>query len=116
MSNKKPDGPGIIPVEYKVVVLPDEPKDVTSGGIVVPDVVKDKLKWRTSKATLVAVGGNAFQDWQPPIPKPGDRVYVAIAAGIVHVGPDGREYRIVNDKDIAGIIEWEDENDRAIQW
>lgn len=104
-------GAGIRPVEFKVVVLPDPPRDQTAGGIWKPDVVKDKEKWRTSKATLVAVGGNAFEDWREPIPQVGDRVYVAIASGIVHKGPDGKEYRIVNDKDIAGIIEWEDEND-----
>lgn len=100
MENKS----GVIPVEYKVVVLPDQPSDRTEGGLWKPDIVKDREKYKTVKATLIAVGGNAFEDCKPPIPKPGDRVYVAVAAGIVHEGPDGKEYRLVNDKDVCGII------------
>jgi co-chaperonin GroES (HSP10) len=94
---------GVIPVEYKVVVLPDEVEEKI-GSIHIPDTVRDKQKHRTVKATLVAAGGNAWDGWSEPIPSPGDRVYVAVGAGIVHEGPDGKEYRIVNDKDIAGIL------------
>lgn len=102
---------GTIPVEYKVLVLPDPVEERTSGGLWKPDIVKEQEKWRTSKATLIAVGGNAFEDWNPPVPKPGDRVYVSIAAGIIHEGADGREYRLVNDKDIVAIIVEEEAND-----
>jgi chaperonin GroES len=95
---------GVTPIEYKVVVLPDPIEEVTQGGIIKPGIVRDREKHRTVKATLIAVGGNAFEDCKPPIPQPGDRVYVAVAAGIIHEGPDGEEYRLVNDKDIVGII------------
>jgi len=94
---------GVIPVEFKVVVLPD-PVEEKIGSIHVPDTVRDRMKHRTVKATLVMAGGNAFEDWHPPIPQNGDRVYVAVGAGIIHEGPDGREYRIVNDKDVVGIL------------
>ena len=98
-----PNESGVLPVEFKVVVFPD-PVEEKIGAIHVPDSVRDKMKHRTVKATLVAVGGNCFEDWRPPVPVPGDRVYVAVGAGIIHEGPGGNEYRIVNDKDIAGIL------------
>jgi co-chaperonin GroES (HSP10) len=95
---------GVVPIEFKVVVLPDPIKEMTEGGLYKPDIVREREKHRTVKATLIAVGGNAFEDCKPPVPQPGDRVYVAVAAGIIHEGPDGKEYRLVNDKDIVGII------------
>jgi chaperonin GroES len=98
---------GVLPVEFKVVVKLDPVEEKTASGLIVkPDIVKDKERWRTIKATLVAIGGTAFTNpsWGEPTPAVGDRVYVAVAAGIVHIGPDGDEYRIVNDKDIAGIL------------
>lgn len=98
------NGSGMVPVEFKCVVLPDQPKEVTRGGLVVPEVVRDKEKHRAVKAVLVACGGNAFDDWNGTRPEVGQRVYVAVGAGIIFKGPDGKEYRIINDKDIAGVI------------
>jgi co-chaperonin GroES (HSP10) len=94
---------GFIPVEYKVLVLPDVPKEQI-GSIFVPETVRDKEKHRAVKAILVAVGGDAFEDWTDPIPEIGDSVYVAVGAGLFYDGVDGRVYRIINDKDIAGIV------------
>lgn len=94
---------GVLPVEYKVVVLPD-PVEEKIGSIHVPDSVKDKLRHRTIKGTFIAGGGNAFEGWNDPVPEPGDRVYIAVGAGIIHEGPDGKEYRLANDKDIVGIL------------
>ena len=91
-------------------MLLDPVEEKTAGGIIVkPDIVKDRERWRTIRATLVAAGGLAFTNptWGDPTPVIGDRVYVAVAAGIVHFGPDGREYRIVNDQDIAMILDEE---------
>lgn len=103
MENKS----GVMPVEYKVVVKLDPVEEKTASGLIFkPDAVKDKERWQTIRATLVAVGGLAFTnpDWGDPTPEPGDRVYVAVAAGIVHKGNDGEEYRICRDQDIAGIL------------
>lgn len=98
------NGSGVVPVEDKCIVLPDEIQEKTAGGIIRPDIVREREQYKAVRAELIAVGGNSFQDWQPPIPEPGQRVYVAVAAGIMHTGPDGRKYRIVLDRDIAGII------------
>jgi co-chaperonin GroES (HSP10) len=51
------------------------------------------------------MGGNAFEDWQEPIPKVGDMIWYAKYAGYVVKGDDGVEYRLANDKDIAAIVQ-----------
>ena len=96
---------GIQPVEYKVLVLPEQIEEKTEGGIILPDTTKEKEEWAQIKATLVAVGGNAFKDpdWNEPVPQIGDQVYIAKYAGNFIEGIDGKEYRLCNDKDIAGI-------------
>ena len=93
---------GIMPVEFKVLVKPDV-VDKQIGSIIMPDITHEKEQMAQVKATLVAVGGNAFEDWKPPVPKPGNRVYVAKYAGIHKVGKH-EDHQLINDKDIAGII------------
>jgi co-chaperonin GroES (HSP10) len=92
-------------VEYKCLIKPDEVEAKTSGGIYLPDIAKEQEETAQVMATLVAIGGNCFEDWQGSIPQVGDRVYVAKYAGIHRVpGMDGL-YRFVNDKDIIAIID-----------
>lgn len=92
------------PVEYKVLVKPDK-VDEMSGPLFVPAHVRDKLQLAETKSTLVACGGNAFEDWQGVRPVVGDRVYIARYAGMYVKGEDGEEYRLCNDKDISAIID-----------
>ena len=95
---------GMQPVEYKVLVFPDKIEEKTKGGIILPDEAREKEEWAQVKATLVAIGGNAFENWSPPLPSPGQRVYVAKYAGFRVRGADGEMYQLVNDKDVAAII------------
>lgn len=94
---------GIQPVEYKVLIKPEVVEERTAGGLYLPDQSKDKEKMAQVKGVLVAIGGNAFEDWSGS-PKIGDTVYFAKYAGYVVKGEDGEEYRLANDKDIAAII------------
>lgn len=97
--------------EYKCLVLPDPVEEMTAGGLIAkPQTVMEKEKWSTSKATFIAASAAAFQDFRRGdvvsyIPQPGDRVYISIAAGIIHEGPDGRSYRIIRDKDVVAQID-----------
>ena len=95
---------GIQPVEYKALVRPDVVEKKTSGGIYLPDTTHEMQELAQVKAHLIAVGGNAFEGWVGKIPRVGHRVYVAKYAGIRVKGADGRQYQIVNDKDIAAVI------------
>lgn len=100
---------GIQPVEYKVLVLPEEIEEKTEGkhgiGIFLADQTKEKEEWAQIKAILVAVGGSAFcdPDWKEPVPQIGDQVYIAKYAGNIIEGKDGKEYRLCSDKDIGAI-------------
>jgi co-chaperonin GroES (HSP10) len=95
---------GIQPVELKVLVYPD-PIDEKVGSIYMPETVRDKESRAQVEATLIAVGGHAFDDWKKPIPKPGERVYMGKYAGIKDItGVDGKVYNLIRDNDILAII------------
>lgn len=101
---------GVTPVEFKVLVLPSDIEvdpafaRARKLGLQLPRDVEDRELMAQIVADLVAVGGNAFEDWKAPIPKRGDRVLIAKYAGVTIRGADGLEYRMLNDKDISGII------------
>jgi len=106
-----PNPSGIQPVEFKCLIKPyaieetDEAlKSAREAGILLPPVENDREQMAQCIALLVAVGGNAFEDWQDPKPKPGDRINIAKYAGVEALGADGRGYRIVSDKDIAAVL------------
>ena len=91
--------------EYKCLVLPDEVAAMTAGGLHLSPQTVDREKMKTCKATFILRSENAFRDWGGYMPEPGDRVYVAVASGMIHKGSDGKEYRIVNDKDVVGQLD-----------
>jgi len=120
---------GIFPYLDRVVVKPDEIEEVTEGGIVIPDNVTEQHQQAQATGTLVAVGPDAFihsrvvverlidgemkvvevrtEGYKPEtVPKPGDRVQFAKYGGLVNIGSDGQEYRVLNDRDITcGVSE-----------
>lgn len=95
---------GLQPVEYKVLIEPEEVEQKSSGGIILAPTTTEKEKMAQVRGRLIAVGGNAFADWLPPIPKVGDQVWYAKYSGLVVKAKDGRELRLANDKDIAAIV------------
>jgi chaperonin GroES len=98
------------PVEFNVVVELDPIEEVTKGGIILPGekVERDKLAYE--EGTLVALSPLAFSyanpsDWMDQrMPQAGDRVLLARYQGILRE-KDGKNYRIVKDKDIVAVIE-----------
>lgn len=96
---------GIQPVEYKVLVLPEEVQKQTEGGIYLPDQTKEKEEWAQTIATVIAVGGSAFKDpdWNQPIPQIGSQIVMNKYAGDYIEGDDGKEYRVISDKEIKAI-------------
>ena len=95
---------GLHPVEYKVLIKQDAIEEMSEGGIVIAQQTLEKEQWAEVKATLVAVGGNAFSDWLGDKPEAGDRVVVRQYAGYKIKGQDEEEYQVCNDKDITLII------------
>ncbi len=102
---------GLQPVEYKILILPelveetDEClKSAKAAGLVLIDKTTDREKQSQVRGTLVAIGGNAFEDWHGQIPEVGMVVWFAKYAGFCVPGDDGKEYRLCNDKDVAALV------------
>lgn len=100
------------PIGTKVLVATDWVDDHTKSGLVtLPTETVERMSLAVRTGTLVAIGGGAFSDWPnsdkrwPGVsPKVGDRVDLAMYAGILIEGADGRHYRLCQDVDIAAII------------
>lgn len=95
----------MIPVEYKVIVKQIAIEEKTAGGIIMPEDIRKKEQKAEVKAKVIAVGGNAFEDWKGEIPRLNDTVIVRKYAGYFIQGNDGEEYQVCNDKDISVILE-----------
>ena len=100
------------PLEYKVVVLPDEMETVSEGGLHIPDITIDRIEYAVETGTIVSMAGNAFADKSVFAEKPsvGDRVFFSKYSGSMFEiqKPDSRDrikYRLMNDKDISAILE-----------
>ncbi len=102
----------IKPVWGRAVVLPNDItetdptlKSAVAAGFVLPDSQeKERLQHSQVEGTLIAVGGNCFDDWKDPIPEVGDKVIFDKYAGFIkEVG--GKEYRVISDTDILAIGE-----------
>lgn len=109
-----PNPSGIIPLDHRVLVFRDPVEEKSKGGIILPDSEKDKQKWATTNATVIAVGEMAWAEAihdanrfgiEARYPQPGDRVKVGRHTGDNHTGKDDREYTIVNDDDVTALLE-----------
>ena len=103
---------GMQPVEYKILIAPEDVGDTDpvlaaarAAGIEIAKKTTEREAMAQVKGRLIAVGGNAFEDWKGTIPQVGDVVYFAKYAGYIIKGDDGKEYRLANDKDCSAIIE-----------
>jgi co-chaperonin GroES (HSP10) len=100
---------GVMPTEYKVLILPTEIEEKTKGGIFLPDEHKDRAQFAQMEGTLIALAPLAFtyDKWEgieDQKPKVGDKVLFAKFAGFAHKGKDGKTYRVVNDRDVSAVI------------
>lgn len=104
---------GIQPTEFKVLIAADEVEEVTKGGIIRPIELVDREKYGQTRGRIVAVSPHAFTyadreawiDAGIPKPKPGDIALYARHAGLRVKGKDGKDYLLVNDKDICATFE-----------
>jgi chaperonin GroES len=102
---------GAQPVEYKVIIKVDKVDEKTAGGIYLPEIVQEMDQNAHTRGVLVEIGGNAFEHFEEPIPRRGQRVMFGRYVGMKFVGADGEEYRALNDKEIIVIFEKEFEGD-----
>ncbi len=103
---------GIIPLDHRVLIQQDRPKEKV-GSIILPPSKVDEEKYAMTNATVIAVGSLAWAeakhdaerfgvDFNAPVA--GSRVKVGKYAGTRYEGEDGAEYTIVNDEDVIGLL------------
>jgi co-chaperonin GroES (HSP10) len=98
MKNKS----GLTPVGQAVLVEPYEPeRNVKSSIIAIPPSARERMTMAEQRATVVAIGPEAWKDEKGPRAKVGDRVMISAYAGMMTTGPrDGKQYRVINARDI----------------
>ena len=92
----------IQPLADRIMVKVLEAKDVTKGGIVLPDTAKEKPQ----EAEVVAVGKGKISDEGKAIApevKVGDKVMFGKYSG-TEITLDGKEYLILKEEDILAIV------------
>jgi chaperonin GroES len=96
-------GERITPLEDRLVVKPDEADQVTKGGILLPDVAKE----RPMRGTVIAAGPGRRTELTgvlvPTEVKVGQRVLFARYQGEVIKSGDA-EYRILREKDVSAVL------------
>ncbi|MBI0474229.1 hypothetical protein D9601_02465 [Sphingomonas sp. MA1305] len=77
------------------------------GSVFIPDSVRDKDKLTGVQGRVVSKSPACFDHGQfgDAVPELGDIVQFAKLAGVMTTGADGREYRIIQDKDVMAIVE-----------
>ncbi|MDD4203198.1 MAG: co-chaperone GroES [Candidatus Omnitrophica bacterium] len=91
----------IRPLGDRVIVENLKPKEVTKGGIIIPDTAKEKPQ----EAKVVAVGKGKVEDGKliTPEVKIGDTVLYGKYAG-TEIKMDDKEYLILKEDDILAIV------------
>lgn len=96
---------GILPVEFKVLIKQDVVEKKSEGGIILTETTVERNQIAQVKGTVIAIGGDAFKEWEGIIPQVGDKVLTAQYAGVKADGKDNEEYRLINDNDITAVLE-----------
>jgi len=92
----------IQPLADRIMVKVLDAKDVTKGGIILPDTAKEKPQ----EAEVVAVGKGKVSDEGKviaPEVKAGDKILFGKYSG-TEITVDGKEYLILKEEDILAII------------
>ena len=103
-------GKCVWPTEYNVLIEPKKVDDMSKGGIIIPDTSKERDQFAQTEGVLVAISPLTFTyasevEWGvADKPKPGDRVLFAKYSGTTVKGSDGKDYRLVKDKDITAVL------------
>ncbi len=91
------------PLNDRILVKRVEEKEVTKGGIIIPDTAKEK----PAEGKVVAIGNGKLGEDGKRIPleiKKGDRILFGKYGG-AEINIDGQEYLIMNEGEVLGVIE-----------
>jgi len=93
----------IQPLGDRILVEPIKEGDVKKGGIIIPDTAKEK----PTQGKVIAIGTGKLDDNGKVIPfhvKKGDKVLMPRYGGS-EVKIDDKEYQILREDDLLGIIQ-----------
>ncbi len=93
----------IQPLGDRVLVEPLKEEETKKGGIIIPDTAKEK----PTEGKVIAIGTGKLDDKGNKIPfnvKKGDKVLMPKYGG-TEVKYDGKEFQIVREDDLLGIID-----------
>ena len=91
------------PLHDRVIIERLEGQEISAGGIIIPDTAKEKPQ----EGKIVAVGTGKRDEHGKLIPfevKKGDRVLISKYGG-TEIKIDGKDYLIMREDDILGVIE-----------
>lgn len=107
---------GIRPLGEEVLVLSDKAVEQTRGGIILTASVAETQGAAAQTGVIVAIGDDAWtwntsrtKPFNGARPKAGDRVVFQRYSGIVLLGLDGVEYRLMTDSTIGGMMDMQEE-------
>ena len=92
------------PLHNYVLLERIEEENITAGGIIIPDNAKEK----PSRGRVIATGNGTYNgdNLIPMSVKAGDVVmFTKWAASVNEVKIDGRDYVLIKETDILGILE-----------
>ena len=97
---------GIEPKGNRVLVKPSSLKEELGElrAKMIPDEVLVRYQNAQRTGDLFAVGKDAWCDMEEPFAETGDRVLFTPHAGILVLGEDGEEYRVMNDLDVVATV------------
>lgn len=102
MLNKKGNVMAFRPLHDRVVVERLEGEEKTTGGIIIPDTVKEKPQ--EGKVIAVGPGGRDENGKRTPLAvKAGDRILFGKWSG-AEVKIDGNDLLIMKESDILGVV------------
>ena len=100
---------GLTPLGCAVLIEPYEP-EIKKSTLVIPETVGERTALVETRAIVIESGPEAWKDESQPRARPGDKVLITRFAGYMVKGvKDGKQYRLVNDRDIfCGLQEVSD--------
>lgn len=94
--------PNIEPIGHRCLVFPVKTQRQTEGGIYIPEQAAEREDMAQVKGVLVAVGPTAGKDYNwGDWARIGETVIFGKYSGVTIKGDDGKEYRLINDEDLA---------------
>jgi chaperonin GroES len=92
----------LTPLHDRIIVIPSQPEEITSGGIIIPDTAKEKPQ----QGEVMAVGNGKITEEGKVLPlqiKVGDLVLYGKYSG-TEVAVDGKDVLIMRESDVFAII------------